>query len=110
VARAGIDGTIKLWPKEGKGEPVSFRQRGRTARLPREAIDQVVSSVPLGRIAEADEMASAAFLLASDESAIAVGRYGSLPVMDQVKQEAHRRKIDLLILVRLSDKLVGRHS
>jgi hypothetical protein len=28
---------------------------------------------------------------------IGTGRYGSLPVMDQVKREAHRRKIDLLI-------------
>src|SRR5262249_58137514 len=29
---------------------------------------------------------------------IGTGRYGSLPVMDDVKREAHRRKIDLLIL------------
>ena len=29
---------------------------------------------------------------------IGTGRYGSLPVMDEVKKEAHRRKIDLLIL------------
>lgn len=29
---------------------------------------------------------------------IGTGRYGSLPVMDEVKVEAHRRKIDLLIL------------
>ena len=29
---------------------------------------------------------------------IGTGRYGSLPVMREVKQEAHRRKIDLLIL------------
>lgn len=38
---------------------------------------------------------------------IGTGKYGSLPVMDQVKREAHRRKIDLLIaptdmLLRLS--------
>jgi hypothetical protein len=66
--------------------------------------------VPLAKIAEADEIASAALFLASDESAIAAGRYGSLPVMDEVKQEAQRRKIDLLILVRLSDKVSSRHS
>jgi hypothetical protein len=29
---------------------------------------------------------------------IGTGRYGSLPVMDEVKEEAHRRKIDLVIL------------
>jgi hypothetical protein len=29
---------------------------------------------------------------------IGTGRYGSLPVMDEVKLEARRRKIDLLIL------------
>ncbi len=29
---------------------------------------------------------------------IGTGRYGSLPVMDEVKLEAHRQKIDLLIL------------
>ena len=33
------------------------------AQLPREAINQVVASVPLGRIAEADEIASAALFL-----------------------------------------------
>jgi NAD(P)-dependent dehydrogenase (short-subunit alcohol dehydrogenase family) len=43
------------------------------ARLPREAINQVVSSVPLGRIAEVDEIASAALFLASDESAFVTG-------------------------------------
>jgi hypothetical protein len=43
------------------------------ARLPREAIDQVVSSVPLGRIAEVDEIACAALFLASDESAFVTG-------------------------------------
>jgi NAD(P)-dependent dehydrogenase (short-subunit alcohol dehydrogenase family) len=39
----------------------------------REAINQVVSSVPLGRIAEVDEIASAALFLASDESAFVTG-------------------------------------
>jgi hypothetical protein len=29
---------------------------------------------------------------------IGTGRYGSLPVMSEVKKEAHRRRIDLLIL------------
>ena len=29
---------------------------------------------------------------------IGTGRYGSLPVMDEVKHEARRRKVDLLIL------------
>jgi len=29
---------------------------------------------------------------------VGTGRYGSLPVMDEVKPEARRRKIDLLIL------------
>jgi hypothetical protein len=29
---------------------------------------------------------------------IGTGRYGSLPVMDEVKHEAHRRSVDLLIL------------
>jgi hypothetical protein len=29
---------------------------------------------------------------------VGTGRYGSLPVMDEVKREAHRRKVDLLIL------------
>jgi len=42
-------------------------------RLPRESINQVVSSVPLGRIAEVDEIASAALFLVSDESAFVTG-------------------------------------
>ena len=42
-------------------------------RLPREAINQVVTSVPLGRIAEVDQIASAAMFLASDESALVTG-------------------------------------
>jgi hypothetical protein len=29
---------------------------------------------------------------------VGTGRYGSLPVMDEVKREARRRKVDLLIL------------
>jgi len=29
---------------------------------------------------------------------IGTGKYGSLPVMDKVKREAHRRKIDLVIV------------
>jgi NAD(P)-dependent dehydrogenase (short-subunit alcohol dehydrogenase family) len=80
AAKAGLRAFARVWTTELKGRkirtnvltpgPVNTPQ---TARLPREAIDQVVSSVPLGRIAEADEIANAALFLASDESAFVTG-------------------------------------
>ena len=35
---------------------------------------------------------------------VGTGKYGSLPVMDEVKREARRRKIDLVI--RLTDEAI----
>jgi NAD(P)-dependent dehydrogenase (short-subunit alcohol dehydrogenase family) len=70
----------RVWTTELKGRKVRTNlltpgpvNTPQTARLPREAINQVVSSVPLGRIAEVDEIASAALFLASDESAFVTG-------------------------------------
>jgi hypothetical protein len=37
---------------------------------------------------------------------VGTGRYGSLPVMDEVKLEARRRKVDLLILA--TDEAIAR--
>lgn len=80
AAKAGLRAFARVWTTELKDRkirsnllipgPVNTPQ---TARLPREAINQVVSSVPLGRIAEVDEIASAALFLASDESAFVTG-------------------------------------
>ena len=42
-------------------------------RLPREAIARVVSTVPIGRIAEVEEIVNVALFLASDESAFVTG-------------------------------------
>jgi len=80
AAKAGLRAFARVWTTELKDRkirsnlltpgPVNTPQ---IARLPREAIDQVVSSVPLGRIAEVDEIASAALFLASDESAFVTG-------------------------------------
>ena len=80
ASKAGLRAFARVWTTELKRRsirtnllipgPVNTPQ---TARLPREAINQVVSSVPLGRIAEVDEIASAALFLASDESAFVTG-------------------------------------
>jgi NAD(P)-dependent dehydrogenase (short-subunit alcohol dehydrogenase family) len=80
AAKAGLRAFARVWTTELKHRkirsnlltpgPVNTPQ---IARLPREAINQVVSSVPLGRIAEVDEIASAALFLASDESAFVTG-------------------------------------
>ena len=80
AAKAGLRAFARVWTTELKDRkirsnlltpgPVNTPQ---IARLPREAINQVVSSVPLGRIAEVDEIASAALFLASDESAFVTG-------------------------------------
>jgi NAD(P)-dependent dehydrogenase (short-subunit alcohol dehydrogenase family) len=80
AAKAGLRALPRVWTTELKDRkirsnlltpgPVNTPQ---FARLPREAIQQVVSSMPLGRIAEVDEIASAALSLASDESAFVTG-------------------------------------
>jgi NAD(P)-dependent dehydrogenase (short-subunit alcohol dehydrogenase family) len=80
AAKAGLRALPRVWTTELKDRkirsnlltpgPVNTPQ---IARLPREAINHVVSSVPLGRIAEVDEIASAALFLASDESAFVTG-------------------------------------
>jgi NAD(P)-dependent dehydrogenase (short-subunit alcohol dehydrogenase family) len=80
AAKAGLRAFARVWTTELKDRkirsnlltpgPVNTPQ---IARLPREAINQVVSSVPLGRIAEVEEIASAALFLASDESAFVTG-------------------------------------
>ena len=80
AAKAGLRAFARVWTTELKDRkirsnlltpgPVNTPQ---TARLPREAINQVVSTMPLGRIAEVDEIASAALFLASDESAFVTG-------------------------------------
>jgi NAD(P)-dependent dehydrogenase (short-subunit alcohol dehydrogenase family) len=80
AAKAGLRAFARVWTTELKDRkirtnlltpgPVNTPQ---IARLPREAINQVVSSVPLGRIAAVEEIANAALFLASDESAFVAG-------------------------------------
>ena len=80
ASKAGLRAFARVWTTELKGRKVRTNlltpgpvNTPQTARLPREAINQVVSSVPLGRIAEVDEIANAALFLASDESAFVTG-------------------------------------
>jgi NAD(P)-dependent dehydrogenase (short-subunit alcohol dehydrogenase family) len=42
-------------------------------RLPAEAVARIVSTVPMGRIVESDEIAKAALFLASDDSSFVIG-------------------------------------
>jgi NAD(P)-dependent dehydrogenase (short-subunit alcohol dehydrogenase family) len=80
ASKAGLRAFARVWTTELKGRKIRTNlltpgpvKTPQTARLPREAIDQVVSSVPLGRIAEVEEIANAALFLASDESAFVTG-------------------------------------
>jgi len=80
AAKAGLRAFARVWTTELKDRKIRSNlltpgpvKTPQIARLPREAIAQVVSSVPLGRIAEVDEIASAALFLASDESAFVTG-------------------------------------
>jgi NAD(P)-dependent dehydrogenase (short-subunit alcohol dehydrogenase family) len=81
AAKAGLRAFARVWTTELKDRkirtnlltpgPVNTPQ---IARLPREAINRVVPSVPLGRIAEVEEIANAALFLASDESGLCRGK------------------------------------
>jgi NAD(P)-dependent dehydrogenase (short-subunit alcohol dehydrogenase family) len=80
ASKAGLRAFARVWTTELKDRKIRTNlltpgpvKTPQTARLPRAAIDQVVSSVPLGRMAEVDEIANAALFLASDESAFVTG-------------------------------------
>jgi NAD(P)-dependent dehydrogenase (short-subunit alcohol dehydrogenase family) len=80
AAKAGLRAFARVWTTELKSRKIRSNvltpgpvDTPQTARLPREAIHQVVSSVPLGRMAEVDEIANIALFLASDESAFVTG-------------------------------------
>jgi NAD(P)-dependent dehydrogenase (short-subunit alcohol dehydrogenase family) len=80
ASKAALRAFARVWTAELKSRnirsnvltpgPVNTPQM---AQAPHEAIDQLASQVPLGRIAEAAEVASAALFLASDESAYITG-------------------------------------
>jgi NAD(P)-dependent dehydrogenase (short-subunit alcohol dehydrogenase family) len=80
ASKAGLRAFARVWTTELKDRKIRTNlltpgpvKTPQTARLPRAAIDQVLSSVPLGRMAEVDEIANAALFLASDESAFVTG-------------------------------------
>ena len=80
AAKAGLIGFSKTTAKELAGRKVTcnaiapgFIETDMTAALPSDIIEKVLSTVPLGRMGKAEEIANLAVFLASDSAAYITG-------------------------------------
>ena len=80
ASKAAIRSFVRTWTLELKDRKIRANvispgtiDTPILAGLPKEAIEQIVSSIPMGRMGEADEIANAALFLASDDSTFVTG-------------------------------------
>jgi NAD(P)-dependent dehydrogenase (short-subunit alcohol dehydrogenase family) len=80
ASKAAIRSLVRTWTLELKDRKIRANvispgtiDTPIVAGMPKEAIDQIVSSIPMGRMGEADEIANAALFLASDDSTFVTG-------------------------------------
>jgi NAD(P)-dependent dehydrogenase (short-subunit alcohol dehydrogenase family) len=80
AAKAGLRAFARVWANELKDRKIRTNiltpgpvNTPPIASVPRDAINSIVSSVPLGRLGEAKELADAALFLASDEASFVNG-------------------------------------
>jgi NAD(P)-dependent dehydrogenase (short-subunit alcohol dehydrogenase family) len=80
AAKAGIRAFARVWANELKDRKIRTNiltpgpvNSPRIASVRQDTINSIISSVPLGRIGEAKELADAALFLASDEASFVNG-------------------------------------
>ena len=80
ASKAAIRSFVRTWTMELKDRKIRANvispgtiDTPILAGLPKQAIDQIVASIPMGRMGESDEIATAAVFLASDDSSFVTG-------------------------------------
>ncbi len=80
AAKAAVRSFVRTWTQELKDRRIRANvispgpvRTHALATAPQEAIEQIAATVPMGRIAEPDEIASVALFLASDDSSYITG-------------------------------------